>query len=119
MHGADRPATVDEARALLERAALPCRAVVVTLGADGASCKEAHATHTVHAPAPSADAVDTVGAVDTFCGALADALGRGTALPAAVERVVLAASHAATGLGAQTTMPYAAQLDPPAVVSAS
>lgn len=86
---------------------------MVTLGADGAACKEAHATHTVHVPAPSVEAVDN------FCGALADALASGTALPAAVERAVLAASHAATGLGAQTAMPYAAQLDPPAVISAS
>ncbi|MFE7710812.1 hypothetical protein ACFU6I_34680 [Streptomyces sp. NPDC057486] len=57
----------------------------------------------------------SVDAVDTFCGAPADALGRGTALHAAAERAVLAA----TGLGARTAMPYAAQLDPPAVISAS
>ncbi|WP_406515351.1 ribokinase [Streptomyces sp. NBC_00873] len=117
--GTDRPATVDDARGLLERAALPCRAVVVTLGADGAILKEAHSANTTHIPAPFVDAVDTVGAGDTFCGALADALGRGTDLPAAVERAVHAASHAVTGLGAQTSMPYAAQLDVPAVTSAS
>lgn len=115
--GADRPAGVAEARDLLERAALPCRAVVVTLGADGAMLKEAHGTGTLHVPAPSVDAVDTVGAGDTFCGALADALARGGDLPAAVERAVLAASHAATGRGAQTSMPYAAQLDAPAVAT--
>ncbi|MER6910533.1 ribokinase [Streptomyces sp. NPDC000594] len=116
--GTHRPATVDEARDLLERAALPCRALVVTLGADGAILKEAHSTTTLHVPAPAVDAIDTVGAGDTFCGALADALGRGTGLPAAVERAVRAASHAATGLGAQTSMPYAAQLDVSAVTSA-
>ncbi|MFE3093074.1 ribokinase [Streptomyces sp. NPDC059248] len=117
--GTEPPATVDQARDLLVRAALPCRAVVVTLGADGAVLKEAHSPDTLHIPAPSVDAVDTVGAGDTFCGALADALGRGTALPAAVARAVRAASHAATGLGAQTSMPYAAQLDVPAFTSAS
>ncbi|MFV5996425.1 ribokinase [Streptomyces sp. NPDC056231] len=117
--GTDRPATVDEVRGLLERAALPCRAVVVTLGADGAILKEAHSTNTTHIPAPFVEAVDTVGAGDTFCGALADALGRGTDLPAAVERAVRAASHAVTGLGAQASMPYPDQLDVPAVTSAS
>ncbi|MFF8958021.1 ribokinase [Streptomyces sp. NPDC014894] len=116
--GADRPSTVDGARALLERAALPCRAVVVTLGADGAVLKEAHSPDITHIPAPLVDAVDTVGAGDTFCGALADALGRGSDLPAAVERAVRAASHAATGHGAQTSMPYADQLDVPAVTTA-
>ncbi|MFF3552282.1 ribokinase [Streptomyces tsukubensis] len=116
--GTEPPTTVDEARELLVRAALPCRAVVVTLGADGAVLKEAHSTDTMHIPAPVVDAVDTVGAGDTFCGALADALGRGTDLPAAVERAVRAASYTTTGLGAQTSMPYAAQLDAPAVTSA-
>ncbi|MGV9314341.1 ribokinase [Streptomyces sp. NPDC003691] len=117
--GTEPPATVDEAREMLRRAGLPCRAVVVTLGADGAVLKEAHGPDTTHIPAPVVDAVDTVGAGDTFCGALADALARGTALPAAVERAVRAASYAATGLGAQTSMPYAEQLDAPAVTSAS
>ncbi|MEU5159084.1 ribokinase [Streptomyces sp. NPDC020875] len=115
----DPPATVDEARDLLVRADLPCRAVVVTLGADGAVLKEAGSPDTLHIPAPSVDAVDTVGAGDTFCGALADSLGRGAALPAAVARAVRAASYATTGLGAQTSMPYAGQLDPLAVTSAS
>jgi ribokinase len=117
--GTDRPATVADARALLERAALPCRAVVVTLGADGAVLKEAHSSGTIHVPAPLVDAIDTVGAGDTFCGALADTLGRGSDLATAVERAVRAASHAATGRGAQTSMPYAEQLDAPAVTTAS
>ena len=117
--GTDRPACVDDARDLLERAVLPCRAVVVTLGAHGAILKEAHSPITTHIPAPVVDAVDTVGAGDTFCGALADALGRGPALPAAVARAVQAASQAVMGLGAQSSMPYAAQLDVPAVTAAS
>ncbi|GLF93284.1 ribokinase [Streptomyces yaizuensis] len=116
--GTDRPATVEDARALLGRVALPCRAVVVTLGADGAVLKEADSATTTHIPAPVVDAVDTVGAGDTFCGALADALGRGTGLRSAVRRAVRAASLATTGFGAQTAMPYAAQLDVPALPSA-
>ncbi|MEO3973517.1 ribokinase [Streptomyces sp. CAU 1734] len=116
--GTGRPAGLDEVRDLLESAGLPCRAVVVTVGADGAVLKEAGVAGTTHIPAPAVDAVDTVGAGDTFCGALADALGRGTGLRAAVERAVRAASHATTGFGAQTSMPYAAQLDEPAITSA-
>ncbi|MGX2994021.1 ribokinase [Streptomyces sp. JNUCC 64] len=116
--GTDRPDGVDAARTLLEGAALPCRAVVVTLGADGAALKEADDPRSAHVPAPPVDAVDTVGAGDTFCGALADALGRGGTLPAAVARAVRAASHATTGHGAQTSMPYAAQLDAPAATAA-
>ncbi|WP_033211493.1 ribokinase [Kitasatospora phosalacinea] len=99
------------ARELLERAGLPCGAVVVTLGADGALIKQP-GRPAVHLPAPVVDAVDTVGAGDTFCGALADALARGADLPAAAARAVRAAALAVTGLGAQSSMPYAAQLDP-------
>ncbi|GAA2111037.1 ribokinase [Kitasatospora saccharophila] len=98
------------ARELLEGAELPCGAVVVTLGADGALIKQP-GRPAVHLPAPAVDAVDTVGAGDTFCGALADALARGADLPAAAARAVRAASLAVTGLGAQSSMPYAAQLD--------
>ncbi|MFJ1754539.1 ribokinase [Kitasatospora sp. NPDC088134] len=109
--GTARPDGLDGARALLERAELPCGAVVVTLGADGALVKRSGVPGLVHLPAPAVDAVDTVGAGDTFCGALAEALARGTDLPTAAERAVRAAALAVTGLGAQSSMPTAAQLD--------
>nr|WNW36886.1 ribokinase [Streptomyces sp. Li-HN-5-13] len=108
--GAEPASGLAAARALLERADLPCGAVVVTLGADGALIKQP-GRPAVHLPAPVVDAVDTVGAGDSFCGALADALARGADLPAAAARAVRAASLAVTGLGAQSSMPYAAQLD--------
>ncbi|MEU3491910.1 ribokinase [Kitasatospora cineracea] len=108
--GAEPVSGLAAARALLERAGLPCGAVVVTLGADGALIKQP-GRPAVHLPAPVVDAVDTVGAGDTFCGALADALARGADLPAAAARAVRAASLAVTGLGAQSSMPYPAQLD--------
>ncbi|MFD8599062.1 ribokinase [Kitasatospora sp. NPDC059646] len=110
--GVEPPAGPDGARALLEHAELPCGAVVVTLGADGALVKRP-GRPAVHLPAPVVDAVDTVGAGDTFCGALADSLARGGDLLAAAERAVRAASLAVTGLGAQSSMPTAAQLDSP------
>ncbi|MGX4736378.1 ribokinase [Kitasatospora griseola] len=109
-----RPTGPDGARDLLERAELPCGAVVVTLGADGALVKQP-GRPAVHLPAPVVDAVDTVGAGDTFCGALADSLARGGDLLSAAERAVRAASLAVTGLGAQSSMPTAAQLESPAV----
>ncbi|WP_404869935.1 ribokinase [Kitasatospora griseola] len=109
-----RPTGPDGARDLLERAELPCGAVVVTLGADGALVKQP-GRPAVHLPAPVVDAVDTVGAGDTFCGALADSLARGGDLLSAAERAVRAASLAVTGLGAQSSMPTAAQLGSPAV----
>ncbi|PJN21357.1 ribokinase [Kitasatospora sp. CB02891] len=109
-----RPTGPDGARDLLEKAELPCGAVVVTLGADGALVKQP-GRPAVHLPAPVVDAVDTVGAGDTFCGALADSLARGGDLLSAAERAVRAASLAVTGLGAQSSMPTAAQLDSPAV----
>ncbi|WP_316524380.1 ribokinase [Kitasatospora brasiliensis] len=108
--GAQPPVGPAGARELLARAALPCRAVVVTLGADGALVVRPDAP-AVHLPAPAVEAVDTVGAGDTFCGALADSLARGADLLAAAERAVRAASLAVTGLGAQCAMPTAAQLD--------
>ncbi|MFD5564418.1 ribokinase [Kitasatospora griseola] len=109
-----RPTGPDGARDLLEKAELPCGAVVVTLGADGALVKQP-GRPAVHLPAPVVDAVDTVGAGDTFCGALADSLARGGDLLSAAERAVRAASLAVTGLGAQSSMPTAAQLGSPAV----
>ncbi|RKE18104.1 ribokinase [Streptomyces sp. TLI_171] len=109
--GAELPTGPDGARALLESAELPCAAVVVTLGADGALVRLPGRPGSVHLPAPVVDAVDTVGAGDTFCGALADSLARGADLLTAAERAVRAASLAVTGLGAQSSMPYAAQLD--------
>ncbi|MFG2697559.1 ribokinase [Kitasatospora sp. NPDC048407] len=110
--GVERPTGPEGARELLENAELPCGAVVVTLGADGALVKQP-GRPAVHLPAPEVEAVDTVGAGDTFCGALADSLARGTDLLAAAERAVRAASLAVTGLGAQSSMPYATQLDSP------
>ncbi|WP_194894114.1 ribokinase [Catenulispora pinisilvae] len=107
--GVPVPATSGEVGRLLARHPLPVSALVVTLGADGAIVHDQDGT--VHIPAPRVAAVDTVGAGDTFCGALADSLVRGRPLRAAAERAVLAAALSVTGVGAQSAMPTAEEVD--------
>ena len=86
------------------------RAIVVTLGADGALVVEGGRSEFI--PAPPADVVDTTGAGDTFCGALADALARGAELTEAARHAVAAASLSVGRRGAQAGMPTAEQLHP-------
>jgi len=84
-------------------AALPVKDVVVTLGAQGALVvSKSGATHVA---APSVSAVDTTGAGDAFCGALATELARGAYLEAAVRFASRVAAVAVTRLGAQAAMP--------------
>ncbi len=106
--GAEEPGTPDEAARLLRGAALPCAAVIATLGAQGAVV--AQGTKMTHVAAPRVTAVDTVGAGDAFCGALADALARGGDLVDAARWAVCAASLETTAPGAQGGMPTAAQV---------
>jgi ribokinase len=80
-------------------------AVVVTLGADGALVVEGARVERV--PAPRVEAVDTTGAGDTFCGALADALARGAELVEAARWAVAAAALSVGRAGAQGGMPAA------------
>ena len=106
--GAEEPETPEDAARLLRGAALPCGAVIATLGAHGAVV--AQGAKTIHVAAPRVTAVDAVGAGDTFCGALADALVRGDDLVDAARWAVCAASLATTAPGAQGGMPTAAQV---------
>ncbi len=85
------------------------RAVIVTLGADGAVLAKGRTGR--HVPAPKVDAVDTTGAGDAFCGALADALARSAALEDALVWAVAAGAVAATRIGAQTALPTSSQVD--------
>ncbi len=105
--GAPEPTTVEEATALARSLTGP-GAVVVTLGADGALVV-ADGDHT-HVPAEPVDAIDTTGAGDAFCGALADGLARGTALVDAVRWAVKVAGISTTGRGAQGGMPLRADV---------
>jgi ribokinase len=84
------------------------RCVVVTLGAEGAVVVERDRVEAV--AAPEVQAVDTTGAGDAFCGALADGLARGAELVEAARWAVCAAAISVTMLGAQGGMPTAEQV---------
>jgi ribokinase len=84
------------------------RHAVVTAGAHGAGLAGPEGTGTVSAF--RVDAVDTVGAGDTFVGALAVALAAGIPAAEAVRAAAAAAATAATRPGAQTGMPRAADI---------
>jgi ribokinase len=78
--------------------------VVVTLGARGALVVPADGRPVLQLP-PPVTPVDTTGAGDCFCGALAQALARGTALAEAVGYAVTAAALSTTGPGARGALP--------------
>ena len=78
--------------------------VVVTLGARGALVVPADGPVLLQAP-PTVTAVDTTGAGDCFCGALAQALARGEGLADAVRYAVTAAALSTTGPGARGALP--------------
>ena len=85
-------------------------AVVVTLGADGALLVRPEGP-AVAVKAPAIAALDTVGAGDTFVGALAAELATGRDLSDAVPRAVAAASMSTAVAGAREGMPTLARLD--------
>jgi ribokinase len=84
-------------------ARLQARAVVVTLGAEGALVVEDGRAEAI--AAPRVEAVDTTGAGDAFCGALAEALARGAALVEAARWAVRVAAVSVTRPGAQGGLP--------------
>ncbi len=79
------------------------RHVVVTAGAHGAALADPEGTYTI--PGFKVQAVDTVGAGDTFVGALAVALAAQIPPPEAVRAAAAAGAAAVTRPGAQTAMP--------------
>ena len=78
---------------------------VVTAGAHGAALASAPAHTAQTIPAFRVEAVDTVGAGDTFVGALAVALAAGVPAADAVRAAAAAAATAATRHGAQAGLP--------------
>ena len=106
LSGADPTGPVAAAERLLDRA----KAVVVTLGAEGAVVlTRSEAPRRL--PAPTVAVVDTTGAGDTFTGVLAAGLAAGAALHEAAVRAVAAASISTQRHGAVPSIPTAAQVD--------
>ncbi len=85
------------------------RSVVVTLGAAGAVAAEDD--HGFVVPGFGVRAVDTTGAGDAFCGALAAALTEERPLAEAVRRGCAAGALTTTSVGAQAAMPTADELN--------
>ena len=88
----------------LARSVAAC-AVVVTLGARGALVVPADGGTPVLQAPPPVTPVDTTGAGDCFCGALAQALAGGAGLTEAVRHAVAAAALSTTGPGARGALP--------------
>lgn len=90
------------AQALLARGV---GAVLVTLGAAGCRLYAGEGAPPQAVAGHAVAVVDTIGAGDTFTGALAAALARGLALPAAMLQANAAAALAVQGRGAVAGMP--------------
>lgn len=84
------------------------RALVVTLGADGALAATPEGRY--RAAAPKIEPVDTVGAGDTFCGYLAAGLAEGLAWSEALDLAVRAGAVACLKPGAQPAIPLRSEV---------
>lgn len=83
--------------------------VVVTAGAEGAALAEPSG-NTLAVPGFPVQVADTVGAGDTFTGALAVALAAGVPARDAVRAATAAAATAVTRSGAQDALPRPADI---------
>jgi ribokinase len=88
----------------LARTVASC-SVLVTLGARGALIVPRDGGPVLLQAPPPVTAVDTTGAGDCFCGALAQALATGSDLAAATRYAVTAAALSTTGPGARAALP--------------
>lgn len=85
------------------------KTIIVTLGANGAIV---HGPDTaIEVPTIHIDAIDTVGAGDTFCGYLAALLAEGKTLEQALKAAGIAGALACTKQGAQPSIPRRAAVD--------
>jgi ribokinase len=98
----------DAKQAAAHLIALGPRHAVVTAGAHGAALAGPDGTHTIEGF--TVHAVDTVGAGDTFVGALAVALAAGVSPPEATRAAAAAGAAAVTRHGAQAAMPRPADV---------
>jgi len=92
------------AKTLAERHGLVC---IVTLGNQGAYAAAVDAAFSIEAF--RVEAIDTVGAGDTFCGVLAASLDREPDLGEGLRRATVAAALACTRGGAQPSIPSAGE----------
>jgi ribokinase len=83
--------------------------VVLTLGRAGALLATRHTM--VQIPGVAVHAIDTTGAGDAFCGALAVAIAAGTDLRAAVTYANYAGALTTTKMGAQAALPTREELE--------
>ena len=83
--------------------------VVLTLGKEGAILATKH--ETVHVKGVDVQAIDTTGAGDAFCGALAVAIATGTDLLEAVTYANYAGALTTTKIGAQDALPTREELE--------
>jgi ribokinase len=100
--GGDAPRTLEDITARGRRLA-DGRAVVITMGEEGALVIDGD--RTTHVPAPRVDAVDTTGAGDAFCGSLAAGLAAGSSLVDAASDAVRVASRSTLRRGALEAIP--------------
>jgi ribokinase len=98
----------DARKAATELTAKGPRHAVVTAGAHGAALAGPDGAHAIDGF--KVTAVDTVGAGDTFVGALAVALAAGVPPPEAIRAAAAAGATAVTRPGAQTGMPRPADI---------
>ena len=88
-----------------------CRGlVVITMGKAGAKAFRG-GRQVGQATPPQVEAIDTVGAGDAFVSALAVSLLENLALESALERACAAGALATTRVGAQPSLPTAAEID--------
>ena len=89
----------------------PTRGVVVVTAGSGEVIAYQDGEVAARATPPMVDAIDTVGAGDTFVGAFAVGITSGLSLQDSLERAVYAASLSTLAHGAQSGMPTAQEVD--------
>ncbi|MGA4506665.1 ribokinase [Propionibacteriaceae bacterium G1746] len=101
LDGCDLIVVNQHERDLMQASGLRHDNVLVTLGADGAQWND------LHVVADAVQVVDTTGAGDAFCGALAAALAQGATRQDALRSATRAGGACATHVGAQPPLPHA------------
>lgn len=99
----------DSSKAALSLLDLGPKGAVITLGAHGAVITRGGAV--THLPAPTVEVVDTTGAGDAFCGAMAAGLAAGLDPTEAAHIGVITGSLATTRHGAQPSIPTRAEVE--------